>query len=243
MTEAIYTEPLTVEEDSEARLRQVDERDHSLLPAFESKGVRVASRGRYDLVVLNPEALGLEPPSTDEECRELSLPRVRRRGLYLPANGQTLTPLEVCDRWMKTPEKKREFLLGCTKAPALTRYVAIEAGAEFERLGLATASTAKVAEELALKKARAKPGEPCRAVLVECRDDQLAAEIVETLRDSLPWAEGLELRPDGSLSADWHGGALNREEKLRLRDQQGEDHRAKRARRAKVIRSMEREPL
>jgi hypothetical protein len=205
--------------------------------------VRVASRGRYDLVVLNPEALGLEPPATDDEYRELSLPRVRRRGLYLPANGRTLTPLEVCDRWMKTPQKKREFLEGCTRAPQLTGYVVIEAGADYERRAIATAPTKKLAEGLALEKAGATADGPLRAVLLECKDDEVATKVVEEKRDSLPWAEGLELRPDGELPVGWHNCQLTRGEKERLKEQADRDRRAKRDRRDRVIRQMQREPI
>jgi hypothetical protein len=143
---------------------------------------------------------------------------------------------------MKTPEKKREFLLGCTKAPALTRYMVAEAGAEFERRAIAMAPAAADAEEMALKKAKAKPGEPLRAVLLECRDDQLATEIAEARRDELPWAE-VELRSDGELPADWHNCRLTRRESERLTQQAGRDQRAKRDRRDRVIRSMQREPL
>jgi hypothetical protein len=118
-----------------------------------------------------------------------------------------------------------------------------EAGAEHERLAIATAATAKFAEELAIKKARVTSSEPLRAVLVECRDDRLAAEIVETLRDALPWAEGLELRPDGELPVGWHNCQLTRGEKERLEEQANRDRRAKKDRRDRVIRSMQREPL
>lgn len=239
MTEHIYREPLTTEEDTAARQRQFEERDYALLKAFELKGVRVASRG-HDFIVLNPELLGFKPLSTDDEHRELSLPRVVRRGLYLPVSGQTRTTLDVCDTWTKTVEKRREFYSGCEKEPTLPQYIVIEAGAEFERRAIAAA--AKDAEELALQKVKARPGEPLRGVVLECRDDALATELVETMRDQLPWAEGLELRPDGELPVGWHGCALSRDEQERLKEQAGRDRRAMRERRAKVIRSMQREP-
>jgi hypothetical protein len=85
--------------------------------------------------------------------------------------------------------------------------------------------------------------EPLRACIIRCRDKARGAEIAKEQRDSLPSAEELELRPDGSLPADWHGPPLTVDQKRVLERQQAEDLRAKRERRAAMIREMQRLPL
>ncbi|MBW2380549.1 MAG: hypothetical protein JRG70_13530, partial [Deltaproteobacteria bacterium] len=97
--------------------------------------------------------------------------------------------------------------------------------------------------ELALRDVGATPGELVRALRVDCRDESLAAELVESKRDSLPWCENLKPRADGSLDADWHKGPLSVEERNLLKQQQAGDLAAKRERRDRVIREMQREPL
>jgi hypothetical protein len=146
-----------------------------------------------------------------------------------------LTPLEFTSPFRKTPAKERKFLAGCTRKPELPRHIAIEAGADYERRAIATT------EELALKKAGVTPGELVRAVLVDCRDERLAAEIVESKRDSLPWCEDLKLGPGGGLPIGWHGLPLNSVEQRLLKDQSTEDRAQKRKRLEKLTRQMLRE--
>ena len=241
-TELKYKEPLTLEEDTEWRLSGLVTQDYGVRRAVKSQGAHLSSRGGHNDVVLNPEVIGLEPPPIDDEHRELKLPRVLRRGIYLPMDDRTLTPLEVFDKWMKTPAKRRKFVLACTREPTLPVFTGIKAGTEFSRLGIATAHTAKLAEEMALDKVGAQPGEKCLAVRIECRDRALAMELIQTKGDALPWGE-VTLDQDGGLPVGWHGCRLTREEQDRLKEQADRDRRAKRDRRDRVIRSMQREPL
>jgi hypothetical protein len=230
----LVTEPLTPEEDTEARLRQLEQHDFALLRAAKAAGARVAARANQ-FIILNPEVLGLDAPPADDEHRELKLPRIRRRDVYLPLDGRTLTARAFTGPRRKTPKKEREFLDKCTRKPELPRLTVIETGTDFERRAIATDG------ELALREADVTPGDPVRAVLVDCKDERLAAEIVESKRDSLPWCEDLKLRPDGTLPIGWHGLPLNSVEQRLLKDQSTEDRAQKRKRLEKLTRQMLRE--
>jgi hypothetical protein len=230
------TEPLTPEEDTEARRRQL-ELDYASLRAARSVGGCISTRGGHPHVILNPEVFGLEPPAADDEHRDLKLPRILRNSVVVPTEDRTLTPLEFTGPFRKTPAKERKFLAGCTRKPELPRHIAIEAGADYERRAIETMNSTG----LALKKAGVTPGELVRAVLVDCRDARLAAEIIESKRDSLPWCEDLKLRPDGTLPVGWHGLPLNSVEQSLLRDQSTKDRAQRRAEVEKLTRQMLRE--
>jgi hypothetical protein len=234
----LVVEPLTPEEDAQLRRQQL-ELDYVLHRVARSVGGHVSTRGGHDHVILNPEVFGLEPPDADDEHRELKLPRILRNSVFVPTEDRTLTPLAFTAPFRKTPKKEREFFDKCTRKPELPRHIAIEAGADYERRAIEPVNSTG----LALDKLGATPDEPVRAVLVDCKDEKLAAETVDSKRDRLPWCENLKLRPDGSLPADWHKSPLSVEERNLLTRQQAEDRAAKRARRDKVIRQMQREPI
>ncbi|MBW1906954.1 MAG: hypothetical protein JRJ24_16960, partial [Deltaproteobacteria bacterium] len=227
----LVTELLTPEEDTEARRQQLEQHDFALLRAAKAAGARIAAPADR-FTILNPEALGLDAPPPDDEHRELKLPRIRRRDVYLPLDDRTLTAREFTGPFRKTPKKEREFLAKCTRGAELPRHTVIETGTDFERRAIATT------EELALKKAGVTPGEPVRAVLVDCKDESLAAEIVESKRDSLPWCEDLKLGPGGGLPIGWHGLPLNSVEQRLLQDQSTKDRAEKRKRIEKLTRQM-----
>ena len=166
----LVTEPLTPEEDTELRRQQLGI-DYAPLRAARSVGGSISTRGGHPHVILNPEVFGLEPPDADDEHRDLKLPHILRNSVFLPTEDRMLTPLEFTSPFRKTPAKERKFLAGCTRKPELPRHIAIETGTDFERRAIATT------EELALKKVGATPDELVRAVLVDCKDDKLAAEI------------------------------------------------------------------
>jgi hypothetical protein len=230
----LVTEPLTPEEDTELRRQQLGI-DYAPLRAARSVGGSISTRGGHPHVILNPEVFGLEPPDADDEHRDLKLPHILRNSVFLPTEDRTLTPLEFTSPFRKTPAKEREFLAEWTRKPALTRHTAIETGTDFERRGISTN------EGLALKKVGATPDELVRAVLVDCRDERLAAEIVESKRDSLPWCEDLKLGPGGGLPIGWHGLPLNPVEQRLLRDQGIKDRARRRAEVEKLTRQMLRE--
>jgi len=232
----LVVEPLTPEEDTGQRRQQLGQ-DYALLRAARSVGGRISSRGGRPHVILNPEVFGLEPPAADDEHRELKLPRILRNSVFLPTEDRALTPLEFTGPFRKTPAKERKFLAGCTRKLELPRHIAIEAGADYERRAIETVNSTG----LALSELGATPDDPVRAVLIDCRDENLAAEIVESKRDSLPWCENLKLRDDGSLPVGWHGSPLRVEEKRELLQQQQQDRAAKRKRIEKVARQMLRE--
>ena len=232
----LVTEPLTPEEDTELRRQQLGI-DYAPLRAARSVGGSISTRGGHPHVILNPEVFGLEPPDADDEHRDLKLPHILRNSVFLPTEDRMLTPLEFTGPFRKTPARERTFLAGCTRKPELPRHIAIEAGADYERRAIETMNSTG----LALKKVGATPDEPVRAVLVDCKDDDLAAEIIESKRDSLPWCEDLKLRPDGTLPVGWHGLPLNRVEQDLLRDQSTRDRAEKRKRIEKLTRQMLRE--
>jgi hypothetical protein len=123
----------------------------------------------------------------------------------------------------------------CTRKPGLSRHTVIETGTDYERRGIATG------EGLALREANATPGESIRALLVDCKDERIAAEVVESKRDSLPWCEDLKLGPDGTLPIGWHGLPLNSVEQRLLKDQSTKDRARRRAEVEKLTRQMLRE--
>ena len=232
----IHTEALTPDEDTEAR-RQQHELPYAMIRAAKSVGGKIANRGGHPFVLLNPERFGLEPPAADDEHGDLKLPHILPNSVFLPTEGRTLTPLAFTDPFRKTPKKEREFLAKWTREPELPTFFDVEAGNENERRA--------VEDDLATALAKVAPveGEPLRACIIKCRDKDLAVELAEQKRDALPWREGLKLRPDGTLDADWHRGRLTAAEARLLRQQQDSDRRAKQARRDATIRSMLRAPL
>ena len=230
----LITEPLTPEEDTDARRRQL-ELDYASLRAARSVGGCIASRGGHPHVILNPEVFGLDAPPADDEHRELKLPRILRNSVFVPTEDRTLTALAFTGPLRKTPKKEREFLAKWTRKPELSRSTVIETGTDFERRAIATT------EKLALMELGVTPAETVRAVLVDCKDERLAAEIVESKRDSLPWCEDIELRPDGTLPVGWHGLPLNSVEQRLLKDQRTKDRAQKRKRLEKLTRQMLRE--
>jgi len=232
---ALFVEPLTPEEDIEARRQQL-ELDYALVRVARSVGGHVSSRGGRPYVIPNPEALGLEAPADDDEHPDLKLPRILRNSVYLPLGDRTLTPRAFTAPFRKTPAKERAFMAGCTREGMLSRYIAVEAGAEYERRAIEPVNSAA----LALDALGATPADQVRAVRIDCRDEKLAAEIVESQRDSLPWVE-VEIRSDGSLEAGWHGGRLSPSEQELLKLQHRADRAQKRHRLEKLARQMLRE--
>jgi hypothetical protein len=232
----LVVEPLTPEEDAQLRRQQL-ELDYVLHRVARSVGGHVSTRGGHDHVILNPEVFGLEPPDADDEHRELKLPRILRNSVFVPTEDRTLTPLAFTAPFRKTPKKEREFFDKCTRKPELPRHIAIEAGADYERRAIEPVNSTG----LALDKLGATPDEPVRAVLVDCKDEKLAAETVDSRRDELPWDEDLQLRPDGSLPVGWHGLPLSPFEKRELEVQTRWDRAEKRKRLEKLTRQMLRE--
>ena len=224
----LFTQKRTPEEDMELRLRDLEEHDYALLRAAKAAGARIGDcAGHY--VILNPEVLGLEAPRPDDEQPSLSLPRIRRRDAYLPMEDRTLTPRAFTDPFRKTPEKARAFMAKCTREPELPRFFVVET--EDHR---ATGTT----EPLALDALGATPGDKVRAVIIDCDNEELAAQIADEQHDSLPWADDLELGSTGRLPFGWHGLRLTHEE-TRARDEQVRFDRAeKRKRIEKVARQM-----
>ena len=226
----LVTVPLTSEEDTEARLRELD-LDYALIRAAKAAGSDVAGWGEQYIIV-SPEKLGLDAPPADDEHFRLKLPQIRRRDVYLPLDGRTLTSRGFTAPLRKTKKREREFLAKCTRKPALTRHTAIETGTDFERRAISTN------EGLAIEEANVTPGETVRAVLVDSKNERIASEYVESNRDSLPWCEDLRLGPDGTLPIGWHGLPLSLVEQQRLRDQGIKERAQKRKRIEKLTRQM-----
>jgi hypothetical protein len=235
--QALFIEDLTAEEKTERRLQKIESTDYGLSRALSVAGVRTIYRaGGY--IALVDQCLCREPLRMDSEHPDLDRPRIRRRDVFCPLHNTTLAVRAVLDPFMKTPSKKQAFLKKLLPAdPQGDDFFAVEAGAEHERHAL------DADLHTALDKANAWPDEPLQACIIRCRDKARAVEIAKEQRDSLPWAEDLQLRPDGSLLADWHGGRLTAEEQRLLKRQQVEDLKAKRERRAAMIREMQRVPL
>ena len=229
----LYTQPRTPEEDMELRLRDLEEHDYALLRAAKAAGGSIANWAGY-FVITNPEALGFEAPKPDCEQPTFSLPQIRRRDVYLPMEDRALTPRAFTDPFRKTPKKAIEFMAKCTRAPILPRFFGVRTDAH-----LAVGAT----ESLALDAIGATPGDKVEAVLIDCDNEKLAMQIAEEQSDSLPWAKHLEIGSTGRLPFGWHGQRLTPEE-MNARDLQVRtDRAAKRARRDRVIREMQREPL
>ena len=234
---ARFVEDLTAEEKTEARLTQLDEHAHVLLRAFKAAGVPTGSWGGT-YVVRSERCFCHAPLPIDPEHPDPTRPRIVQNGLYCVMHETTLTPRQACDKWMKTPAQKAKFLQKVfPHEPQGTDHFVVEAGERFERRGIDSSP------EQALYIAEAVEGESVRVCIVRCRDKALATEIVERRRDELPWRTDVKLRPDGSLPASWHGGPLSGPEQETLRLQQEQDRAAKRERRDRVIREMQREPL
>ncbi len=229
----LYTQPRTPEEDMELRLRDLEEHDYALLRAAKAAGARVVTRaGMY--VILNPEVMGLEAPAPDDEQPTFRLPQIHRRDVYLPLEDRTLTARAFTDPCRKTPKKAIEFMAKCTRTPVLPRFTAVRTNDH-----LAVGAT----EPLALDALGATPGDTVQALLIDCDSERLAMQIAEEQRDGLPWSGDLEIGSTGRLPFGWHGQRLTPEE-MSARDHQVRvDRAAKRARRDKVIRQMQREPL
>ena len=75
-------------------------------------------------------------------------------------------------------------MVKCTRDPVLPRFFAVRTDDH-----LAIVKT----EPLALDAIGATPGDTVQAVLIDCDNEDLAMQIAEEQRDSLPWSEGLEL--------------------------------------------------
>ena len=226
----LVTVPLTSEEDVDARLRELD-LDYALIRAAKAAGSDVAGWGEQYIIV-SPEKLGLDAPPADDEHFRLKLPQIRRRDVYLPLDGRTLTSRGFTAPLRKTKKRERDFLAKCTRKPALTRHTAIETGTDFERRAISTN------EGLAIEEANVAPGETVRAVLVDSKNERIAEEYVESNRDSLPWCEDLRLGPDGTLPIGWHGLSLNLVEQQLLRDQGIKERARERKRVEKLTRQM-----
>ena len=229
----LVTVPLTPEEDRDARLRELD-LDYALVRVAKAAGSDVAGWGEQYIIV-SPEIFGLDAPPADDGHFRLKLPQIRRRDVFLPLDGRTLSARAFTSNLRKTPAKEREFLAKCTRKPGLTRHTAIETGAKFEYRGISTN------EELAIRDANVAPGETVRAVLIDSKNERIAEEYVESNRDSLPWCEDLRLGPDGTLPIGWHGLSLNPVEQRLLRDQGIKERAQKRKRIEKLTRQMLRE--
>jgi hypothetical protein len=224
----LHTQERTPEEDTELRLRSLEEHDYALVRAAEAAGGRVGNVAGYT-VILNPEALGLEAPALDNEQPSLSLPRIYRRTVYLPMEDRTLSPRAFTDPWRKTPEKAAAFLAKCTRDPELPWFFVVET-----KDHRATGKT----EPLALDAIGATPGDTVRAVIIACDNEQLAEQIAEEQHDSLPWSEDLKLGSTGRLPFGWHGQKLTDEERYARDVQARIDRIEKRKRIEKVTQQM-----
>jgi hypothetical protein len=139
---------------------------------------------------------------------------------------------------MKTPAKRKAFAGKVQPTvPDDPTFCAVQTGHNYARRGLSTDT------QTALDNADANLDEPFRICLIRARDAARATEIVDEKGDSLPWVTGIQLRPDDSLPAGWHGGPLQRQEQALLMKQQNEDRAAKRSRRDKAIRDLRREVI
>lgn len=233
-----YIEPLTPDEVDEARLRILETGDHGLLRAFKAGGIRTTHRGG-SYIALVDECFCAEPQRVDSEAPDRDRPRIRKQSLFCPMHEHSMSVREALDRFMKTKAAKRKFLEKAQPIlPEPPTFYAVEAGE-----GKATRLAVSADLQEAIAKVAPADGETFRAVVLRCRDEELAVELAEKKRDALPWCEGLELGPDGNLPADWHGGRLTAQEALLLKRQTDQDRRAKRLRREKLIREMERQPL
>jgi hypothetical protein len=206
----------------------LEEHDYALVRPATVAGARIGNVAGHS-VILNPEALGFEAPKPDDEQPSLSLPRIRRRDVYIPMEDRTLTPRAFTDPWRKTPEKAIAFMAKCTREPELPRFFVVET--EDRRAVDKT-------EPLALDAIGATPGDTVRAVIIDCDNEKLAEQIAEEQHDALPWAEDLKLGSMGRLPFGWHGLKLSDEEK-RTRDEQAwVDRNEKRKRIEKITRQM-----
>ena len=230
-------EPLSEEELAERRLELLKTTDYSLLRALKAGGIRTSHQGGHFIAVVTENLCPNRCP-VDPERPTLTQWRIERSGGFCPICEARSSVAAVLDRFMKTKSQKMKFLKKAQPYVVDGEDICVvEAGPNYERRGVDTDI------QKAIDEAGATPDEPLRACKLHCRDRARAVEIADEQRDSLPWAEGLKLRPDGDLPADWHKGRLTIKEQQLLERQQYEDRRAKKARRDRIIREIQREPI
>ena len=154
--------------------------------------------------------------------------------LWCPIGQHKITPQQLLNVMpigkRKTPKNQDVLLHKFNCRPELRRLYVFESGDDFETQGFdADLSTA-------LELVRPSPKQKLRGCLIEAPTLKQAKEILKEQRDDLPWRElHGKLRADGTLDANWHGGALTLAEQTTLKTQKLETLHAAHKERAKLI--------
>jgi hypothetical protein len=236
-TPCLFVEERTAEELAELRLKTLEGAEYGILRALRARGTGTASWAGCFIACVDKNYCA-NRCAVDPEHPGPTRPRVRQFDVLCPLCGERSSLRKVCDGAMKSPAKRMKFLERAQPNVAPDPdWVVLETGADFERLGVGLNSQAALAD------AGANLTESVRVCLIRCRSMARAAELADEKRGEISWVTGLRRRADGSLDAGWHGGPLRPGEARLLKAQQDEDRAAKRGRRDRVIRDMQREVI
>ena len=236
-TPCLFVEERTAEELAELRLKTLEGAEYGILRALRARGTGTASWAGCFIACVDKNYCA-NRCAVDPEHPGPTRPRVRQFDVLCPLCGEKTPLRKVCAPAMKTPARRKKFLEAAQPNVApLPILVGVETGPNYSRLGVG------VDAQSALADAGVNPNEPFRIRRIQCRDLDRAAELADLKRSELGWVTGLMLRADGSLAADWHGGPLRPGEARLLKAQQDEDRAAKRGRRDRAVRALQREVI